>query len=60
MAETSEDVSTQDKKGSFLSGRKAPVIGCLLVLLFVIALFVVIFVLGAFESTPDDLNNPGP
>jgi hypothetical protein len=61
MAESAENVSEQrENKGGFLEGRKAPVIGCLLVLLFVIGILVAIFVVGSFEATPDDLNNPGP
>jgi hypothetical protein len=54
-----EDDSARNGKG-FFDGRKPAVIGCLLVVLFVIAIFAAIFVLGTMEATPDDINNPGP
>lgn len=56
----SEETKLTEKKESFFATRKPAVIGCLLVIIFIIAIFVAIFVVGTMEATPDDIRNPGP
>ncbi|HEX8368725.1 MAG TPA: hypothetical protein VF604_09300 [Pyrinomonadaceae bacterium] len=54
-----EDNSTRDATGS--KDRKFPIIGCVLVILLILALFVIIFFYGQFAASPfGESNSVGP
>jgi hypothetical protein len=61
MPEDSENNVQTDNKEGFFHGRNIAAIGCLLVLIFVIALIVVIFFAGSLLSNPlTEGVSPGP
>ncbi|MDQ3799416.1 MAG: hypothetical protein M3384_08200 [Acidobacteriota bacterium] len=52
-----DDNSTQNATGDARKDRKFPVIGCVLVILLILALFAVIFFYGQFAAFPNSSNS---